>query len=321
VAGQAAHPAALIHEADRDPADVVLRRTAALLDYVRQLPGAADLREHTATLEELKARAGRIDSHAEVARKQIYREACRLRRRIAFANPRLDFDRLLFVRRDPATYNHMCDQFYGFNQVPGGALLVLEDAFRAEPKVIDLLAGRTVERGRLKGQTLESGSFLSPDLSFDGRSILFAYTQVQTKKPRWSPETSYHLFKVNADGTGLVQLTDGAENDFDPCWLPDGRIAFISERRGGYLRCGARPCPVYTLHAMTGDGGDITCLSFHETHEWQPSIDHDGMMVYTRWDYVDRDTNVAHHPWVTTPDGRNPRALHGNYPEKRQSRP
>ena len=45
------------------------------------------------------------------------------------------------------------------------------------------------------------------------------------------------------------------------------------------------------------------------------------MIVYTRWDYVDRDSDIAHHLWTCYPDGRNPRALHGNYPLRRESRP
>jgi len=134
------------------------------------------------------------------------------------------------------------------------------------------------------------------------------------EKPEWSPRASYHIFRVNADGSGLIQLTDGPWNDFDPCFLPGGRIAFISERRGGYLRCGGSSppwdSPTYTLHSMQPDGSDVVCLSFHETHEWHPSVDHNGMLVYTRWDYVDRDTNVAHHIWSCYPDGRDPRSFH-----------
>ncbi|MEE9366594.1 MAG: hypothetical protein V3W44_07905, partial [Dehalococcoidales bacterium] len=34
---------------------------------------------------------------------------------------------------------------------------------------------------------------------------------------------------------------------------------------------------------------------------------------YTRWDYVDRHGCTAHLPWVTTPDGRDSRAMHGNF--------
>jgi hypothetical protein len=72
---------------------------------------------------------------------------------------------------------------------------------------------------------------------------------------------------------------------------------------------------------MAADGRDIICLSYHETHEWQPSITEDGLIIYTRWDYVDRDTNMAHHPWTCRTDGGDPRAVHGNYPTRRESRP
>ena len=64
---------------------------------------------------------------------------------------------------------------------------------------------------------------------------------------------------------------------------------------------------------MAADGSDIRCLSPHETNEWHPSVTHDGMIIYTRWDYVDRHGCVAHLPWITTPDGRDARALHGNF--------
>ena len=124
---------------------------------------------------------------------------------------------------------------------------------------------------------------------------------------------------MNVDGSGLEQITDGTWNDFDPCWLPNGRLAFISERRGGYLRCG-RACPLYTLYDMRPDGSEINCLSFHDSNEWNPSVAHDGRIVWTRWDYVDRHGCIAHMPWMLTLDGRDPRPLHGNY-APRQSRP
>ncbi|MCF7956569.1 MAG: hypothetical protein K9M75_12265, partial [Phycisphaerae bacterium] len=95
----------------------------------------------------------------------------------------------------------------------------------------------------------------------------------------------------------------------------------MSERRGGYGRCHGRPVPSFTLHSMHEDGSDITILSPHETNEWHPSVDNNGMIVYTRWDYVDRGFNQAHHPWLTTPDGRDPRAIQGNYAANAGDRP
>ncbi len=261
-------------------------------------------------------------------RKSLYFEARTLMRRIAFCNPLLDFDKILFIKRhDSVGVFHMCDQYYGCNAKPGGGLFVLSDPFGYNPRLTNVLEDSVVERGRLEGDNLSTGTFLSPELSYDGKTILFAYTQAKAYEKHlgkeayeWGPEISYHIFKVNADGSGLVQLTDGDSDDFDPCFLPNGRIVFITERRGGYLRCG-RHCPVYTMYSMEPDGSDIICVSFHETHEWHPSVDNDGMLVYTRWDYVDRDTNIAHHIWTSFPDGRNPRSFHGNYPDRRENRP
>ncbi|MCX5670467.1 MAG: NPCBM/NEW2 domain-containing protein [Planctomycetota bacterium] len=256
------------------------------------------------------------------------------------------------IKRHRSLFNHMCDQYYGMAQRPGGGLYVLADPFGPSPQVRDVLAGSVVQNGRLKGQKLSGGplrhwnisfdgegnqngeetiggSFLSPDLSYDGQTILFAYVEctgdrrhrrhTDPTQGHWAEGRCYHVFRVNVDGTGLAQLTDGTWNDFDPCWLPNGRIAFMTERRGGYLRCG-RTCPTYTLYDMDARGGDVNCLSFHETNEWNPSVTNDGRIIYTRWDYVDRFGCTAHHPWITTLDGTDSRAVHGNF-APRNARP
>ncbi|MEA3368210.1 MAG: hypothetical protein U9R68_08870, partial [Planctomycetota bacterium] len=250
VAGQAYHPAALIQEGDRDPADVLLRRTAALLARLGEMPVPPDLSKAAGELADLKRRASRTDPEQTIARYALFHEAMRLRRRIALSNPLLDFDRILFIQRhDAGGPFHMCDQYYGCNARPGGGLFVLEDPFGPQPRLRNLLEGARVASGRLKGERLEGGSFLSPELTFDARTIYFAWTQAQAKRTyQWTPECCYHVFRVAADGTGLRQLTDGPWDDFDPCALPSGRVAFVSLRRGGYLRCG-RHCPTYALHA------------------------------------------------------------------------
>jgi hypothetical protein len=68
----------------------------------------------------------------------------------------------------------------------------------------------------------------------------------------------------------------------------------------------------YSYHAMMADGSDVIQLSWHDTNEWHPSVDNNGMIVYTRWDYVDRDSDVAHHLWLCYPDGRDPRSFGGS---------
>jgi len=303
----------------------VIERGKRLANRLRSKADTSRLDPAVAELSRLDRRLAEYEKATAVAgdtRREIYFSARRLVRKIAFCNPLLNIDKLLFIKRhDPGGVFHMCDQYYGCNARPGGGLYVLADPLGPHPKLTNLLENSVVEKGRLAGRKLEGGSFLSPEVSFDGKTILFAYSECQaTQTYQWAPEYSYHIFKVNADGTGLVQLTDGPTDDFDPCFLPNGRIVFVTERRGGYLRCG-RHCPVYTMYSMEPDGSDIICISFHETHEWHPSVNNDGMLVYSRWDYVDRDTNIAHHIWTCYPDGRDPRAFHGNYPTRREGRP
>jgi len=319
---------ALILDSDRDPVDIVIRRTGALLaDLKVNVPGRR-IGDFESRLAKLKERAEQTDTADTAARHCLYEDVCVLRRQIAFTNPLLNFDKIVFIKRHPSRFDHMCDQYYGFNAVPGGGLFVIEKPFSNKPALRDLLARAVCERGRLQGRQLAPGAFLAPDLSSDGKTVVFAYTEAEqdpnpkAKTHEWNERSTFHIFKINTDGTGLTQLTDGKVNDFDPCWLPDGRIAFISERRGGYIRCsGDRPVTTYTLHRMDADGRNIACLSYHETNEWQPSVNNDGMIVYTRWDYVDRDSDIAHHAWLTTPDGRDARAFHGNYPVDRTLRP
>ncbi len=233
-------------------------------------------------------------------------------------DPKLaNLDKILFIKREylPTNDNgkggHICDQYHGFNDVKGGGLFVIENVLSGGPTERNVLASSTCANGPHQGKKLEGGAFLSPDLSFDAKQILFAYTDVSGSG--WTEGSVHHIFKVNVDGTGLTQLTSGKNNDFDPTFLPDGRIVFVSDRRGGYGRCHPRQVPVYTMYIMNADGTGIEPLSYHETNEWQPSVDRNGLLVYTRWDYVDRGSNQVHHPWVTTPDGLDPRATVGNY--------
>lgn len=312
---------ALVTAEDKNPLTILLRRTRALLLDIQSLQNAPSLSAEAKALEELTSRA-KSASDADI--QKLFDEALVLRRKIAFSNPLLDFKELLFIKRDVSkVMQHCCDQFYGQQQRSGGGLFVLSDPFGKAPVLRDVLAGSPLQFGTRQEMGKDGGSILSPALSYDGKMIAFAFVEGKGSRAHiqhldhannghWDKGFCYHMFTVGADGSNFKQITDGTFNDFSPCFTPAGRIAFISERRGGYLRCG-RLCPNFTMFDMAVDGTDIRCLSFHETNEWSPSITHDGMLLWTRWDYVDRHGCTAHHPWITTPDGRNPRPIHGNY--------
>jgi len=322
-----------------DPCSLVWRRTHALLQALRAMPGAPNMNGEAKALAELNPSRD-MGKRPEKEQIDFFVRLCDVRRRIALKNPLLNFDKILFVKRHvPGRGDgHMVDQFFGFNQRDGGSIYVLTNAFSDQPCLVDLLAKAEVANSRLKGQKLNRGSFLSPDLDFDASKIVFAWTEAQQELPKdadwskqpwtkreaeimhhpsyyWSPERAFHVFKMNVDGTGLTQLTDGQWNDYDPFFLPNGRIVFVSERVGSNARCGGRWSATAVMHCMMPDGSDMVPISFHETNEWQPSVNNDGMLVYTRWDYIDRGSAGIHHMWTCYADGRDPRSNHGNYPD------
>jgi len=327
----------LILPTDRTPLDVALRRARALVGRLGKMDGAGDL---SVAAKRLGVIASQAPATADAREKELYIEVRTLTRAAALGNPLLDFDSIVFIeRRCVGGTNwdgyHMATASFGHTQRSGGGLYVVRNFKSDRPEVVNVLAGATVGRGKLKGRSLAGGAFLSPDLSYDGREIMFSWApgvKIEGKsrpKRKWqyTEDNSLHVFKVGVDpttgrarGDSLVQLTDGNWNDFDACFLPGGRVAFMSTRtteRGLgriYPRCFAGTAPEqFFLHSMAADGSDIIPLSYHETDEWQPSVNNDGMIVYTRWDYVDRNSNAAQHIWTTYPDGRDPRAPHGNY--------
>ena len=94
---------------------------------------------------------------------------------------------------------------------------------------------------------------------------------------QWSRETTWNLFKVEPDGSNLIQLTDSQWDDFDACWLPNGRVVFVSERRGGYIRCfSGLPVPQHVLHSMdTGFLRNINDLQ----QNWLDSLLHRNIVL------------------------------------------
>ena len=186
--------------------------------------------------------------------------------------------------------------------------------------------GQTMRTRELTAGQLPPGHFVTLALSFDARTIYFAFADPSGTDPYTLPHfqqapaapgvkyNTFHIYAVDVRRQEPSATDRGPNDDFDPCPLPDGVIAFESTRRGSKLRCGGgSPELVYTLHRMDADGRNIRTLSAHETHEWHPSLLNDGRIVYTRWDYVDRDAARFHGLWTCNADGSRPSILFGNY--------
>ena len=233
----------------------------------------------------------------------LWKEVHWERRRIVFLNPLADTGPLLFVKQVPSSFSHQLTQYYGRCARPGGGVFVLDSPGRST-------CCRCLTQG-----LLPQGSYQHADVSYDGKQVFFAYCHAETPPQRGVEghrNRYYHLYAMASDGSGLRQLTDGSYDDFAPRQLPDGRIVFISTRRGGFHRCGGGGCEVYTLAAANADGSGVRTVSFHETQEWDPAVLNDGRVIYTRWDYVDRNAVHYQQLWTVRPDGSLPSIFYGN---------
>ncbi|MGQ9730614.1 MAG: HzsA-related protein [Candidatus Zipacnadales bacterium] len=315
------------------PISEVIQRGQLLATDLRRR--GVDVEETLSALDELAAAARELPERGKVERRQeLYYRARWLVRELALRNPLLDFDRILFVQRQPAQFSHMSDQYYGWWSRPGGGIYILEGFCDEKPRVTCITEG------------WPEGTFLRPDISYDGAKVLFAYC-------RYYPETAmnpnkvdkssipedafFHVYEMNIDGSGVRRLTRGKYDDFDARYLPNGDIVFLSTRRGQAIRCGTesalatllqdalpdsyvrcggdnhRPVAIYTLHVMDANGERIRAISPFENFEWTPSIANDGRILYARWDYVDRTNMPFMSLWSTRPDGTHPEIVYGNF--------
>ncbi|MGD0896180.1 MAG: hypothetical protein ABR915_00005, partial [Thermoguttaceae bacterium] len=147
-----------------------------------------------------------------------------------------------------------------------------------------------------------TGRVRDPQVHYDGKKILFSYLKDGSE--------FFNLYEINADGTALRQLTDGPFDDIEPTYLPDGNIIFISSRCKRFVPCWRTQ--VATVHRCDGNGGNIRPLSSNVEHDNTPWMLPDGRLIYTRWEYVDRDQTKFHHLWTMNPDGSGQMVYYGN---------
>jgi hypothetical protein len=217
-------------------------------------------------------------------------------------------DRLAFVKRYTYNSNHYYTEYLNSSWMPGGNICT-----------IDLNSGEVRELA----PSLSNGVFGAFDVSYDAKRIVFAW--------KASKDMGYRLYEVNTDGSNLHQLTFSPENedetvntyrvngyshateDLDPCYLPDGGIAFVSTRcHFGILCDGPDEFTTTVLYRMDGDGRNMRQLSNSSVSENTPTILPDGRILYTRWEYVDKGAVAVKCLWAMNPDGSNSSEIYGD---------
>ncbi|MCL2006258.1 MAG: DUF1080 domain-containing protein [Planctomycetaceae bacterium] len=151
-----------------------------------------------------------------------------------------------------------------------------------------------------------NGSIYDMNLSADAQTIYFSY---QRQNERY-----WNLWQIGVDGTGLRQLTTGNYYDVSPCETPGGDLIFVSTRRFGYTVC--QPGPASNLHRLQnfapGQTPIISCISMNTLSDMSPQMMRDGRVLFTRWEYIDRDLTYRQSLWTQNPDGTAYQLFFGN---------
>ncbi|MEI6645720.1 MAG: hypothetical protein WCP12_06750 [bacterium] len=243
----------------------------------------------------LAALTQRLDALTETTAEKLYLDIRSLKRECLLADAGIDFKSILCI---DTPYVKGSEAFHEIRNrtencaAVGGRLLVIDGLEPASPSRV------------LAPQEDASAAFWRPDLFFDGTRVLYCM--------KLTNEPAYHLYETGIDATGTRQITKGAYNDLDPIYLPDGNIAFSTSRCNQFLRCGDSKFRMFILARCDRDGKNIYFISTNNEADFTPALLPDGRILYTRWEYVDREVNRLQSLWTVNPDGTGASAYWGN---------
>lgn len=261
----------------------MILRTASRLE--RELEVCAVDREtlHTASEREL------LDAYIAL---------CEARRASRLAGMSAKSPRFIFAKHFNMGSSHYAytealsdSQYPGDYQfVPGSALCLLEmDGLYATVRTLHAVDG---------------GVIRNPDVSWDGKRILFAWK----KSLR---EDDYHLYEMDVASGDIQQLSFGTGYaDYEGVYLPNGDILFNSTRCVQTVDCWWTE--VSNLYTCDAEGRYMRRLSFDQVHTNYPTVMQDGRILYTRWDYNDRGQLFPQGLFQMFPDGTAQAEFYGN---------
>jgi hypothetical protein len=149
-----------------------------------------------------------------------------------------------------------------------------------------------------------NGMIRDPDVSFDGKKILFSWKKSDRNH-------DYHLFEMDVESKDIRQLTFGLGHaDFEGCYLPNDDIMFSSTRNVSVVDCYVQEsCNMFICNK---DGKYMRRLGFDQVHTNYPTVTPEGKVLYTRWEYNDRGQYWPQNLFQMKHDGTTQKALYGN---------
>jgi len=229
-----------------------------------------------------------------------------IRREALLANPLIDFNRLLAVRRNekapslglPCNWQGNCSLPKGrydndiilLEMEPYGAITSLY-----KPHENDFLG--------------------DVDLHFDADKFIFSMAGSHGLSQIWELAFTEDPLATDLPAYALRQVTlgkDGDVDNYDACYLPDGRIIYASTACYTGIPCVFGGDSVANLCIMDADGANIRQLCFDQDHNWCPTVMPNGRVLYQRWEYTDTPHSNTRLLFSMNPDGTSQMEYYGS---------
>jgi len=250
-----------------------------------------------ATLKErrdsLLKRLAANDPSAETEARALLQEL----RAALLANPLLDMDRLLLVRRGA---NNLA--------LPQNWQQQREVSSRGLTNEIAVLTGL---RGDPAIQTLckaAPDSFIGDlKLHWEGRRLMFTGE---------NPQGVHRVYELDVESPGKIRelplIPDADVDNYAGCWLADDSVLFLSNATFIGVPCVVGASYVAALYRWYPESGRIRRLTFDQDHNWYPTQLQDGRVMYLRWEYSGIVHYVSRILFTMNPDGTGQRELYGS---------
>ena len=270
--------------------------------------------EYLARLRELESRS----ASASGDRTALAAGLEALRYEALLANPLLDFDKLLVVKRaagspalaPPKGPRYAPSPFFGRNgpelAIPvnhTSLASVKPDGWDNEIAVLSPVrpGGKLTTLYRPRG-TEYTGEI---ELHWDADRLLFTA----------SPGGRYRVFEIRADGTGLRQVTPDDQPDvdnFDAAYLPGGNIIFAGNASYQAVPCWNGLQTMANLYVIRPDGTGMRQITFDQDEDSHPVVLNTGQVLYCRWEYTNTPHAFPHLLFQMNPDGTGQREFYGS---------
>jgi len=226
---------------------------------------------------------------------ELVRQFQALKTEALLANPLLDFPRLLLVKRGEKNLGLPANYFGNSSLPPTGydnEIAVLSPV-RPEGKRTTLFRPA---HGEFVGDVR---------LAYDARRLMFS---MPNAAGRW------RIVEMGVDGSEpreLPLINESDVDNYDACYLPDGRIIFSSTACFAGIPCVNGIGHVANLYLLETDGR-IRQLTVEQDHDWCPTVLNNGRVLYLRWEYTDLPHAFSRILFHMNPDGTEQMEYYGS---------